>query len=76
MAHILTIKESVENCFRTHGIQSKADLDAWCLGFGRKRLYDFISVEASEDWQRLQKPKERVRFCYQELLPGYSIYAA
>lgn len=68
-----SIEEAVRFIFELESIQSKEDLDIWCRNKGRNKLYLYVQELSPEDWERNKAPKERVRFCYQELLTGYKI---
>jgi len=56
-------------------IKSKDDLDEWCGGRNRTKLYTLIQIFASSHWDSLVDPKAYVRYYYQIHLIGFQIYA-
>ena len=69
-----TIKEVVEFIIREEKMQSRKDLDIWCGGTRRKRLYEYAKGLAPEDWGRFQAPQSEVIRTYEKLLTGYKDY--
>ena len=72
---MITIPEAIRFIFEKENIKSKRDLDNWCGGRDRKKLYDYIYFMCPEHWNSIKTPKNSVRF-YTQVLPGYgeSVY--
>ena len=72
--HNMQIEEAVRTVFGIAGIEDRTDLDNWCLGEGRKKLYVWVQSLAPDHYNRLQTPDNYVRACYERMLPGYKIH--
>ena len=72
--HNMQIEEAVRIVFGIAGIEDKTGLDNWCLGEGRRKLYDWVQRLAPDHYNRLRTPENSVRACYEPMLPGYKLY--
>jgi len=70
----MDIKHALQTIFRIAGIQNKAQLDNWCIGQGRAKLYDEVQRLAPAHYNSLPTPQSSVRACYERMLPGYKIH--
>jgi|UniRef100_A0A6C0J6M9 hypothetical protein len=66
----MSIKESLEIIFKDDKIKTRLDLDVWCGGKGRKKLYDEVKLKSLEGGWMKSSPKS-IRRCYQKMLLGY-----
>lgn len=69
-----TIHEAVKFVLNLYGIKSRDDLDRWCDGRRRKRLYNKIKELAPDAWIRTRVPNACVRWAYEERLEGYALH--
>ena len=70
----MQIEEAVRIVFDIAGIEDRTDLENWCLGEGRRKLYDWVQRLAPDHYNRLRTPENSVRAYYERILPGYRIY--
>ena len=70
-----TIQDILQLILVIGNIKSKDDLDEWCGGRNRTKLYTLIQILASSHWDSLVDPKAYVRYYYQKHLIGFQIYA-
>ena len=69
-----TIHEAVTFVLNLYGIKSRDDLDSWCHGKRRNRIYQMVQEVAPDAWTRTAVPKARVRWAYEERLEGYALH--
>ena len=70
----MDIKSAIQFILSIENLRSKQDLDLWCGDMGKKKLYLYVKNLAPENWERIKKPENSVRFYYQQMLTGYKIY--
>ena len=70
----MDIKSSIKFIVSIENIRTRQDLDNWCGGMGKQKLYSYVNRLAPEHWARINTPKNSVRFYYQQMLTGYKIY--
>jgi hypothetical protein len=70
----MNLKSAIQFIVSIENLRKKEDLDAWCGDMGRKKLYLYVNRLAPEDWERIKKPTNSVRFYYKQMLTGYKIY--
>ena len=66
------IREAVTFVLKLHDIKSWSDLDRWCGGRNRNRIYNMVQELASEKWGQLGNPKASVRSEYERMLEEYA----
>jgi len=69
----MQIQKAVQEIVDLANLRSKEDLDIWCQGRGRQKLYEYVKRFAPEHWEQIHTPKNSVRFYYQQILTGYKI---
>jgi hypothetical protein len=69
-----TISEAVRYIITREQMRTSEDLDRWCGGKTRNKIYTDVQYLVPEHWNRIQSPKESVRACYEKMLSGYKIY--
>lgn len=69
-----TITDAVRAIIRIAGIENRTDLNNWCGGIRRTRMYDEVRGIAPAHYNSLEDPHASVRACYEAILPGYKIY--
>ena len=69
-----SIQEAINYIVERENIKTKNDLDIWCGGSKRTRLYENVKEIAPEKWSTIAKPECSVRACYEHILPGYKLY--
>ena len=69
-----SIQEAINYIFERENIKTKNDLDIWCGGSKRKKLYEDVKRLVPEKWSSIDKPECSVRACYEHILPGYKLY--
>ena len=70
----MDIKSAIQFIVSIENLRTKQDLDNWCGDMGKNKLYLYVQRLAPEHWDRITKPKNSVRFYYQQMLTGYKIY--
>jgi hypothetical protein len=76
---MLTVKQAVARILSIANIQTKTQLDEWCGGSKRKRLYDEVALLAPEDWSKFESVSHRrataeARWAYEVRLEGYALH--
>tara|TARA_B100000767_G_scaffold214001_1_gene201424 strand:- start:138 stop:383 length:246 start_codon:yes stop_codon:yes gene_type:complete len=69
-----TIQSSVDFILKFYKIKTKEQLDKWCGGKGRKKMYLIIKILAPDHWSKLGAPDAAVRAHYETKLKGYKIF--
>jgi hypothetical protein len=69
-----SIQEAINYIVERENIKTKDDLDIWCGGSKRKKLYEDVKRLVPEKWTSIAKPECSVRACYEHILPGYKLY--
>lgn len=69
-----SISEALNFILETEKITTKDDLDKWCGGTTREKLYNFIKFIAPTNWGRIKEPKACVRAYYEHKLIGYKAF--
>ena len=69
-----TISEALNFILETEKITTKDDLDKWCEGTTREKLYKYIKQLAPTNWCRIKEPKACVRAYYENKLIGYKSF--
>jgi len=70
----MDIKSAIQFVVSIENIRTKQDLDKWRGDMGKKKLYLYVKRLAPEHWDRIETPRNSVRFYYQRMLTGYKIY--
>jgi hypothetical protein len=68
-----SIKQIVEYILNKYNIKSRQDLDIWCGGRNREKLYNEVK-KYSLCCLSLDELKRNTRQSYESLLPGYTNY--
>ena len=68
-----TIQIATTTVLRIANIKSRRDLDVWCGGPLRTRLYEEVERLAKEHWDRLRDPRAGVRAKYETTLGGFKL---
>ena len=69
-----TITEALYFILETENLTSKDDLDRWCGGTTREKLYKYIEYFAPSHWSRIKDPRAYVRGRYEHKLIGYKVF--
>jgi len=69
-----TIQESVCQVLQEEKIKTKEELDDWCGGKKRKKLYNRVRELSETHWRELQNPESSVRVEFAYMLVGYKLY--
>lgn len=69
-----TIQEAVYQVLKEEKIKTKEELDAWCGGKRRKKLYNRVQSLSEIHWRGIQNPESSVRVEFANLLVGYKLY--
>jgi hypothetical protein len=71
----MDIKSAIQFILSIENLRSRQDLNNWCQNLGgRKKMYLYIQRLAPNHWERIQTPKDYVRFYYQTMLTDYKLY--
>lgn len=70
----MDIKSAIKFIVSIENLRTKQDLDTWCGDMGKKKLYLYVQHLAPEHWEKIETPKNSVRFYYQLMLSGYKIF--
>ena len=66
-----SIREAMIMIFEYYEIKSRKDLDDWCKGKGRRKLYDEVERLAPVKCRELDDYTSSVRNLYQLILIGF-----
>ena len=70
----MTIREALTTIFQNQRIRNRAELDNWCLGDGKRKLYFAVQRLAPTHCARLVAPDASIRATYETMLQGYAQY--
>ena len=68
----INIRDAVQYVLTQENIETRQDLDDWCNGISRERLYKRVRKFCKVSWLMEDNPKSIVRRSYESLLPGYA----
>ena len=68
----VSIRKAVHYVLTQENIRTRQDLDEWCNGISRERLYKRVRKFCKISWLMEENPKSIVRQSYESLLPGYT----
>jgi hypothetical protein len=68
-----TIQMAVEYLLSKENITTRNDLNNWCDGESREKLYIEIKKTAPDAWDRAADPNAKTRYAYQKVIQGYSV---
>jgi len=71
-----TMNKTLDMIFEVENIRSKEDLDEWCGGNRRKKLYNLVAKIVPEHYysSSTKTPDNSIRQCYQTKLVDYKQY--
>ena len=70
----ISVYKAVDLILKIHQIESKCDLDAFCGGKRRKKLYNLVENISKTHWNKLYEPEATVRAHYEAKVIGYKLY--
>ena len=65
------INNAIKAIFEIENIQTRDQLNEWCGGSQRDKLYQYVQLIAPKHWARIHAPKESVRYYSQKIVSGY-----
>lgn len=74
MSKYPTISEALNFILKTENITTKDDLDKFCGGSTREKLYKHVQEFAPIHWSKIKDPKAYVRGYYERKLIGYKVF--
>jgi hypothetical protein len=65
------MRKVMKKVFKIESIETRQQLDNWCGGSSREKLYKYVKAFAPNHWNSIQNPKACVRFYSQKMVTGY-----
>ena len=65
------INNAIKAIFEIENIRTRDQLNEWCGGAQKDKLYRYVQLIAPKHWARIRAPRESVRYYSQQILSGY-----
>ena len=70
----ISVYKAIDIILDINDIECKCELDAFCGGKNRKKLYNLVKNISKTHWSELKEPEAAVRAHYEKKIKGYKIY--
>lgn len=70
----VSIYKALDLILKIYEIKCKCELDAFCGGRNRKKLYNMVKNISKTHWNKLAEPEAAVRAHYEKKIKGFKLY--